>query len=362
MGLPLSGKCAKFRRTAKLLVLSGVCFITLRILLVYNGLTSRRKANLVVVTMFHNEAPYLLEWITHHTIIGVDRFHLYNHNSTDNYREVLEPFIKRKQVILVNTSVVYRGTPEEIDGALRNKLFTQISCLRNYYKLFSRFSTWSVTIDIDEFIWPTEQPIENSLRNLLLDSKFKQAGGISLARVPFSTNGRIHRLKPQELQMMEFFERKRPDLLSQEMPKIIYRSSSRIEEMSHLHRYLGATGPLFNMQGYRNGTAGSICHDCSVPRVEEPFVLLHYLGRSLQSCIEKRKRSEEFNGGWRHNMHPDYCLRLHRRSSKFDKRSYKYAYGLEKVVKAYKNKLCNRMYQANVDYSTKWAVCSQYNK
>jgi|GEM_PF-3854740 len=43
--------------------------------------------------MFCNEAPYLKEWLDYHLKVGVEHFWLYDHDSEDNFREILEPYI-----------------------------------------------------------------------------------------------------------------------------------------------------------------------------------------------------------------------------------------------------------------------------
>lgn len=48
---------------------------------------------LVMAAMFKDEAPYLREWILYHRMVGVEHFWLYNNDSTDNWSEVLAPFI-----------------------------------------------------------------------------------------------------------------------------------------------------------------------------------------------------------------------------------------------------------------------------
>ena len=43
--------------------------------------------------MFRNEAAYLKEWIEYHHLAGVEHFWLYNNNSTDQWQDVLQPYI-----------------------------------------------------------------------------------------------------------------------------------------------------------------------------------------------------------------------------------------------------------------------------
>ena len=58
------------------------------------------KASLCLI--FKDEAPYLKEWLEYHLLIGIDHFYLYNNNSSDNYLEVLGPYIEDGTVTLIN--------------------------------------------------------------------------------------------------------------------------------------------------------------------------------------------------------------------------------------------------------------------
>ena len=41
-----------------------------------------------------NEAPYLPEWIEFYKLVGVEKFYIYDNDSTDNTKEVLKPYIE----------------------------------------------------------------------------------------------------------------------------------------------------------------------------------------------------------------------------------------------------------------------------
>ena len=42
---------------------------------------------LAICAIFREEAPFLEEWLTFHSGVGVTHFYLYNNYSTDNFRE-----------------------------------------------------------------------------------------------------------------------------------------------------------------------------------------------------------------------------------------------------------------------------------
>ncbi|GMO23401.1 MAG: hypothetical protein Ta2B_02600 [Termitinemataceae bacterium] len=44
------------------------------------------ERELSIVAIVKNEASYIKEWIEYHRLVGVDRFYIYDDNSTDNLR------------------------------------------------------------------------------------------------------------------------------------------------------------------------------------------------------------------------------------------------------------------------------------
>lgn len=93
------------------------------------------KYEVSICSCFKNEAPFLKEWIEYHRLIGFDHFYLYNNNSTDNYREVLTPYIE--------------------DGIVTLKDFTivpvQVPAYHDFYVHHRQETKWVALIDLDEF-------------------------------------------------------------------------------------------------------------------------------------------------------------------------------------------------------------------
>lgn len=97
-----------------------------------------KKYNISICAIFKNEARFLKEWIEYHSLIGVDHFFLYNNNSTDNYLEVLDEYIKIGLVTLVEWP--YKQA--------------QIEAYKDFYDHYWSESQWVSFLDIDEFFVP----------------------------------------------------------------------------------------------------------------------------------------------------------------------------------------------------------------
>ena len=94
--------------------------------------------DLAVVAIMKNEAPYVKEWLDYHLLAGVDHFYIYDHESPDNFKEVLQPYIDAGIV-----TYIFYPDQFSITDAYNDAL--------NQYKIFCRYMAF---IDADEFIFP----------------------------------------------------------------------------------------------------------------------------------------------------------------------------------------------------------------
>jgi len=127
--------------------------------------------SLTVLAIFQNEAPYLEEWIGYHHMVGVEHFILYNHFSTDDFMDILEPYVASGLVEL--RDCMCREYPKAL--------------LVTYQEGISKEkerSKWLALIDIDEFIVPKEHP---TIDKFLLE--YEEAAGIVINWQIFGTSG-----------------------------------------------------------------------------------------------------------------------------------------------------------------------------
>lgn len=135
---------------------------------------------LSIATIFQNEAPYLKEWIEYHRMVGVQHFWLYNDASTDNWAEVLAPYIEQ-------------GIVEVTDWASpTTAAFISYQCMANIdaIKKARGVSKWLALIDTDEFLLPAQERTVTEC----LNKHFANAAGVYINWHHFGTGG--VRLKP----------------------------------------------------------------------------------------------------------------------------------------------------------------------
>ena len=96
------------------------------------------KYYLSVCAIAKNEGPYFEEWIEWHRKQGVEKFYIYDNESTDCTKEVLQPYIE-------SGLVEYNYWPGQ-----KQQLATYDDCFERH-RLETR---WLAVIDLDEFIVP----------------------------------------------------------------------------------------------------------------------------------------------------------------------------------------------------------------
>ena len=123
-----------------------------------------------ICLIFRNEARFLKEWIEYYLMIGIDHFWLYDNNSEDNFREVLEPYISRGIVTLIDW-------PQK---------FAQQAAYRDCHRRTKHSVHWMGYIDADEFV---NLHKENNFKDFL--RHFRHYPSVNLHWRDFGTSGHL---------------------------------------------------------------------------------------------------------------------------------------------------------------------------
>ncbi len=141
-----------------------------------------KKYFLALASVFQNEAPYMKEWIEYYAMLGVDRFYLYNNKSSDNYLEVLDPYIKNGLVVLIDW-------PMENDN-LASWNRTQVLGFQNSLVRARKDGVkWLALLDLDEYLVPIRKDSIKDLLNFYEQEASPETGGICFMYVFFGTSG-----------------------------------------------------------------------------------------------------------------------------------------------------------------------------
>lgn len=145
---------------------------------VVNGIRLKRQIKqfhasphyyLSVCVIAKNEGPYLKEWIEWHLSQGVEKFFIYDNESTDDTKQILQPYIQ-------SGIVEYTYWP-----GYRQQLATYDDCLERH-----RFSSrWIAFIDVDEFIVPVQ---DSSIPAFL--KRFESFAAVEINWLVYGSSGR----------------------------------------------------------------------------------------------------------------------------------------------------------------------------
>lgn len=107
---------------------------------------------IAMASMFKNEAQWLKEWLEYHILLGVQHFYLYNNDSTDNYLEVLEPYINTGIVEIIQwenkpeTPWIHPGSDSP------HWCGYQLSAFNDCVKRALHKVQWLGIVDVDEYL------------------------------------------------------------------------------------------------------------------------------------------------------------------------------------------------------------------
>jgi Glycosyltransferase family 92 len=231
------------------------------------------RAYLSVCSMYKDHAAYLREWIEFHRLIGVERFFLYDNESTDQHEEVLAPYVERGIVEVHDWPSPPHATNH---WGLRFAFDDSLARHRDD-------SRWIAFIDIDEFLFsPTGRTVPNVLRG------FERFAGVEVSTFIFGPSG--HETKPSGLVIESYLRRRAytsPDQDVEHVKSIV--DPTRVDRTLNAHGFYYADGYAV----YENGE----------PAVAEPpgsktfpkaslLRVNHYLTKSVEEYTTKRAQWE----------------------------------------------------------------------
>ncbi len=128
--------------------------------------------NMSIVTIMKGEAPYVKEWLDYHLLAGVDHFFIYDNESTDNLKEILQPYIDAGIV----TYTFYPGKVRQMES--------YIDAVKQF-RFLSRYIAW---IDADEFILPKSKSTVVEVLNEIFSAN-TNAAGLAVNIHAYGSNG-----------------------------------------------------------------------------------------------------------------------------------------------------------------------------
>jgi len=223
--------------------------------------TSSPRYHLAVCAIAKNEGLYFKEWIEWHRRMGVEKFYIYDNESTDSTKEVLTPYIE-------SGLVEYRWFP-----GYRRQLAAYDDCLANY-----RFDArWIAIIDLDEFIVPVK---DKTIPEFL--SRFEDASVVEINWLVYGSGGA--REKAPGGVMERFRHHSLPShILNRHVKSII--NPRRVFSVIGCHEVARISGYAYDSHGQR------IKKNFRDREPQQDVIRInHYAVKSYEEFLEKQNR------------------------------------------------------------------------
>ncbi|MDR1026996.1 MAG: glycosyltransferase family 92 protein [Rickettsiales bacterium] len=266
-------------------------------------LSPRRRAPrpgyLAICAIAKNEGPYFKEWIDFHRMLGVEKFIIYDNESTDNTREILDPYIKAGVV----EYIFYPGMVKQL------KAYND--CLKRHRYDFR----WIAFIDLDEFLVPADGGTITAYLK-----KMERFSSVEINWLCYGSGGQ---------------KEKKPGFVIER-----FRDHSRPghEINQHFKNIIDPARAIYFPSAHRAAmVAGKVCDSVGNPPVRTryfwikapknpPIIIAHYAVKSYGEFLDKRAR------GRARKLEPHSVGYF----QKFDLNDVKNDPSMEKFVKALK--------------------------
>jgi len=144
---------------------------------------------IAICAIFKDEAPYLLEWLAFHRMIGVDLFVLYDNGSCDGGADRIRASSFARNVMLID----WPDRPG------------QLSAYNHFRIHYAAHFSWAAFIDIDEFIVPLDG---SSIRPILMRPVYGRFAQVLVQWLVFGPSG--HEKRPEGL-VIEHYTHRMPE-------------------------------------------------------------------------------------------------------------------------------------------------------
>lgn len=240
---------------------------------------SRKKVYLSICAIVKNEGADIKEWIEFHKLVGVERFYIYDNNSTDNTREILKPYIKSEEVIMKK----WRIRPIQ---------------LRAYDDCLQRVcneTTWLAFIDADEFLFGTK---EDNIKKLLQD--YEQYPGVVVNWLVFGSSG--YDKKPEGLVIEKYNLRGHLSFKENNVIKSIVQPKLTISTSLNPHNFIYKKKSQSVNEEFK-----PFVGNASMKNSTKKLRINHYSIKSKEEFIKKKERGDSMGGIEKGN---DYFIKM----------------------------------------------------
>lgn len=227
---------------------------------------SENMLDLAIVAIIKNEGQYIEEWVRYHIVAGVQKFYLYDNDSTDNTKAVLQKYVDAGYVELIPFPGVARQLPAYNNAIAKYRY--DCKCI--------------AFIDADEFLYScNRQKTVREYCNEIFNS-YPNIGGLAINWRMFGSSGLID--KPERGGVLDnFLYRAKEDGRGNDCIKTIV-NPRKVYAFEHVHY------PTYIYGAHSIDENGNIVTGWSHPSmIIEQIRINHYFTKSKEEWIERRK-------------------------------------------------------------------------
>lgn len=231
---------------------------------------SQYKYKMAIVGIVKNEGDYIEEWLAFHKVIGVDCVFLYDNDSSDRTKELVQPYIESGFVIY-----------NLIHGEKQ-----QSPAYNHAIKSYGHLCKYMAFIDADEFLLPKNPSIKMTEIVEQAFERDKNTGAIGINWYIYGSSG--HQKKTPGLVIERFLYRASTDCVTNRHIKSIVKPSC-VRLFNHPHY-----AQLYKGY-YTTGLQGELIGSWYHPIVEEDELRInHYIVKSKEEndIRSARKRAD----------------------------------------------------------------------
>ncbi len=234
-----------------------------------------KKYYSAICTIFKDEAKYLKEWIEFHKIIGVNHIYMYNNFSSDDYQEVIAPYIESGYVDLIDWMVP------------QGQLSAYAHCISNYRDE----SQWIGFIDIDEFV----VPVEDDTVNIFLKKFEKNRAAVKIYWKLFGSSGRLNRNKKNLVTDDFYMCWEKYDEIGKCFYNTNYDVDFEFKRNNLLHHMFWGQVKGKNIPPVNCFDKICLRNDMNIVKnVKFPIQINHYFTKSYEEYLDKKKRGDVY--------------------------------------------------------------------
>jgi hypothetical protein len=266
---------------------------------------------IAVCAIAKNEAPYLLEWIAYHRVLGVGHFLIFDNDSDDGTFQLLD-------------RLAAQGVVERVAWPSTGDTAPQLTAYAEGLSRLRHLARWIAFIDLDEFLHPLADPdLGTVLRG------YEDVAGLVVPWRVFGSSGR--EIFEDDLVIRRFTRRARDDDPLNNAVKSIVRS--RCVGSTGVHTPTMAQGCLVDEHREVAGVQGD--PDCHPVPTARRLVINHYFGKSRAEWELKRRRGRATRrAGDSTHVRPDSYFAAHDKNDVDDIRILRFESAVRAEMKA----------------------------